>query len=71
MTPEARLRVQSSEGNTAHGTAVVPKRNIESLVEEAVSRSAHWLLSVQQQDGYWWGELEADTTLESDYILYQ
>jgi len=22
------------------------------------------------QEGYWWGELEADTTLESDYILY-
>ena len=70
MTPEARLRVQSSESGTAHGTAVVSKRNIESLVEEAVARSANWLLSVQEQDGYWWAELEADTTLESDYILY-
>ena len=28
------------------------------------------MLSAQSQDGYWWGELEADTTLESDYILY-
>ncbi len=28
------------------------------------------MLSAQSQEGYWWGELEADTTLESDYILY-
>ncbi len=28
------------------------------------------MLAAQAQDGYWWGELEADTTLESDYILY-
>jgi squalene-hopene/tetraprenyl-beta-curcumene cyclase len=30
----------------------------------------NWLLSAQSREGYWWGELEADTTLESDYILY-
>ncbi len=30
----------------------------------------NWFLSTQAQEGYWWGELEADTTLESDYILY-
>ena len=29
-----------------------------------------WFLSNQDPKGYWWGELEADTTLESDYILY-
>ena len=27
------------------------------------------LFSAQHEDGYWCGELEADTTLESDYIL--
>ena len=30
----------------------------------------NWFFRKQDQDGYWWGELEADTTLESDYILY-
>jgi squalene-hopene/tetraprenyl-beta-curcumene cyclase len=29
-----------------------------------------YLFSVQHADGYWLGELEADTTLESDYIFY-
>ncbi|MGA3293986.1 MAG: squalene--hopene cyclase [Candidatus Acidiferrales bacterium] len=42
----------------------------ESRVEQAVRRSADWFLSTQDAAGYWWGELEADTTLESDYILY-
>ena len=66
MTPEARLRIEGSGG----GTAVAPIRDLESLVAQAVARSTNWLLANQAQDGYWWGELEADTTLESDYILY-
>src|ERR1700680_974178 len=37
---------------------------------EAIDRGVNHLLSLQAEEGYWWGELEADTTLESDYILY-
>jgi squalene-hopene/tetraprenyl-beta-curcumene cyclase len=37
---------------------------------EAVDRGVSHLLSLQAQEGYWLGELEADTTLESDYIFY-
>jgi squalene-hopene/tetraprenyl-beta-curcumene cyclase len=70
MTSEARLRVEAPSGTTTHGTAVAPRRNVEAQVEQAVSRGVNWFLSSQSQDGYWWGELEADTTLESDYILY-
>ena len=39
-------------------------------VETAVKNGAEYLLSSQTEDGYWLGELEADTTLESDYIYY-
>ncbi len=39
-------------------------------VEKAVENGVQHLLSVQAEDGYWVGELEADTTLESDYIYY-
>jgi squalene-hopene/tetraprenyl-beta-curcumene cyclase len=70
MTPEARLRVEAVGGRVAHGTAAVAGRDTGSAVEQAVSRSVGWLLSAQAQEGYWWAELEADTTLESDYILY-
>ena len=39
-------------------------------VETAIRNGAEHLLSVQAEEGYWHGELEADTTLESDYIYY-
>ena len=70
MTPEARLRIETSYSGTSQATGVVQTRNLESLVEQAISRSRDWMLAAQAQEGYWWGELEADTTLESDYILY-
>lgn len=38
---------------------------------EALARATARLLDLQHADGYWAGELEADTTLESDYILLQ
>src|SRR5215469_14668164 len=37
---------------------------------EAIDRGVAHLLSLQAEEGYWLGELEADTTLESDYIYY-
>jgi len=70
MAPEGRLRFGSVGPATTHGVATAPRRASESPVEQAVSRSVKWMLSAQSQEGYWWGELEADTTLESDYILY-
>jgi squalene-hopene/tetraprenyl-beta-curcumene cyclase len=44
---------------------------LESAAELAIRRAAGWLASLQQRDGHWCAELTADTTLESDYILFQ
>src|SRR5450755_756672 len=52
--------------------APVPWRQ-ESWAEQvvkAIENGANYLLSAQAEEGYWLGELEADTTLESDYIYY-
>ena len=38
-------------------------------VESAIDSSREFIFSHQHPDGYWCGELEADTTLESDYIM--
>src|SRR6516225_5175797 len=38
-------------------------------VELAISRSCDHLLSRQHPEGYWCGELEADSMLEADYIF--
>jgi squalene-hopene/tetraprenyl-beta-curcumene cyclase len=39
-------------------------------LEKSIERGANHLLSLQTEPGYRQGELEADTTLESDYIYY-
>jgi squalene-hopene/tetraprenyl-beta-curcumene cyclase len=38
---------------------------------QALRRAVDFLLGKQHRDGYWWGDLTADTTLESDYILME
>src|ERR1700690_3116236 len=42
---------------------------LASRVGAALEAARKLLFSQQHEDGYWCGELEADTTLESDYIL--
>src|SRR5450631_961854 len=44
--------------------------DIKARVAAAIDASRKYLLSLQHpEEGYWCGELGADTTLESDYIL--
>jgi squalene-hopene/tetraprenyl-beta-curcumene cyclase len=42
-----------------------------AALTEPIRKAASQLLSQQDPAGFWWGELTADTTLESDYILLQ
>jgi squalene-hopene/tetraprenyl-beta-curcumene cyclase len=43
--------------------------DLKSRVMAAVDAARKFVFSQQVEEGYWCGELEADTTLESDYIL--
>jgi len=56
---------------SGHAAATVPVRDLEGQVAQAVDRATRWLLNAQIEGRYWWGELEADTTLESDYTVFQ
>jgi squalene-hopene/tetraprenyl-beta-curcumene cyclase len=38
-------------------------------VEKSIARSVDYILSRQHPEGYWCGELEADSMLEADYIF--
>ncbi len=38
---------------------------------DALRRAGEYLAGLQRAEGYWWGELTADTTLESDFVLLQ
>jgi len=51
-----------------HGVGVFPA--LAERLNETIERGLSYLLSLQSSEGYWLGELEADTTLESDYIFY-
>src|SRR5262244_569680 len=42
----------------------------ETSLNLAIESACSFLLSCQHEAGYWIAELEADTTLESDYITY-
>ena len=47
-------------------SAVYPER-----LAQAIRDSQAYLLSQQQTTGYWIGELEANTTLTSQYVLFR
>ena len=44
--------------------------DVDERLLGVIERATFWLLAHQADEGYWCGELEADTTLESDYVLY-
>src|SRR5579863_9801691 len=46
------------------------KKRFDERLERAIEHGISWLLAQQAPEGHWRGELEADTTVESDYILY-
>ena len=45
--------------------------SVLDAARESMRRGADYLLSRQTPDGYWWADLTADSTLESDFVLLQ
>lgn len=44
---------------------------LPAAVERSVEAASRALLDIQHPEGYWCGDLTADSTLESDYVLLQ
>ncbi len=44
---------------------------LETAATQSMHRSASFLAGLQARDGHWCAELTADSTLESDFILFQ
>ena len=65
------LTASDSRASTQPSAANVPPANsIFDQVQAATQRSQNYLLSVQNPDGYWVGELMVDSTLVSDMVAY-
>jgi squalene-hopene/tetraprenyl-beta-curcumene cyclase len=43
---------------------------LEDRLKNAIAAAQAYLFSIQHEEGWWCGELEADTSLESDYIFF-
>jgi squalene-hopene/tetraprenyl-beta-curcumene cyclase len=59
-----------SVGRAENARLTLTETRLDENLQEVIQRSVDHLLSLQTPDGYWVGELEADTTLESDYIFF-
>ncbi|HEX3871585.1 MAG TPA: prenyltransferase/squalene oxidase repeat-containing protein, partial [Pirellulales bacterium] len=76
MDGRQAVRVVTTEARGIAGASSVvdpdslPSRHAPTA-RRAMARARGWLLSQQHADGYWVGELEGDTILESEYILLQ
>ena len=57
-------------GTVSRAPYLQEERPGDARLENAIKRGREHLLSLQSDAGFWLGELEADTTLESDYIFY-
>ncbi|HET8966157.1 MAG TPA: squalene--hopene cyclase [Candidatus Acidoferrum sp.] len=64
------VRMGEEYSSTATAPAPVRQQDWAQKLPDSIERGAEHLLSLQATEGYWLGELEADTTLESDYIYY-
>ena len=66
MSLGTRLQFEQPPGHRSDGRFPA----LTERLHDAIDRGVDYLLSLQASEGYWLGELESDTTLESDYIFY-
>lgn len=52
-------------------TAAAISKSIAGRIQKAIKMAENALLSLQEPEGYWCGDLTSDSTLESDYVLLQ
>ncbi len=41
----------------------------QNTIDRSISKAQEWLLAKQNADGYWWGELESNVAITSEYLL--
>ena len=49
--------------------AILIKQERKTRLHEAINRTQRYFFRTQHDDGYWWGELESNPTMEAEYIM--
>ena len=62
-------RLGPHPGRRTKGPTVESRSAVPPDLDLAVDRARQYLLSQQQDPGYWCGELQGDTILESEFVL--
>src|SRR5213593_2237896 len=44
--------------------------DVEGRVEQAIARASQWLVATQHARGYWHASLEANATMEAEYVFF-
>ena len=65
------MNIEWIETSRRRQTAQACKPELQERLSQAIEAASAALERKQHQDGYWCGELTADTTLESDFIFLQ
>jgi squalene-hopene/tetraprenyl-beta-curcumene cyclase len=74
MSAPSHVRVVSTEGRddglgAARSVGSPALHRLAAPLRRAILQAREWLLSRQQPDGHWVGELEGDSILQSEYVL--
>ena len=64
-----RRRLEASGHGRARRRQLDRPTSPHDALDQALERTTDWLLARQHDEGYWVGELEGDTILESEYVL--
>src|SRR5215831_19020834 len=56
--------------SVSEASSPAPAASDAVLVDAAIARAHRLLLRTQEPDGHWVGELEADSTISSEYLLF-
>ena len=54
-------------GSMLHG--LIKTAELTEKVKQAISHSHRYFRGSQHPDGYWWGELESNPTMEAEYLM--
>ena len=56
-------------GKAEGATCAPPDAALKRAVDAAIGKSRQRLLDIQNPEGYWWGELESNATMEAEFIF--
>jgi squalene-hopene/tetraprenyl-beta-curcumene cyclase len=56
-------------GKDERGPVAINTGNKFQRLDAAIERATGWLLSLQHEGGYWWGELESNVTITTEHVF--